>query len=432
MSPTFGSLYVRNYRLWFLGGLVSNIGTWAGRVGQDWLVLTQLTPNSPTALGLVTGLQFLPILLLAPWAGAMADRHDKHRILAVTQSVLLVTSLVLGVLTVTGRVELWHVLVIAVVQGMATAVDNPTRQAFVPELVGRGHLANAVGLNSASFNAGRLLGPGLAGLVIAGWGTGQALLLNTASFVVVLAALVAIRRAELRPSPRLRGRGGIREGLAYVHSRKDLRLIMGLIFVLGTFGMNFQLTTALMSTQVFHRGPGQYGLLGSVMAIGSLGAALKSAGRKEPRLWIMLAALAGFAVTSAGAAFAPTYAAFAVLLVPVGFCALTAMTVANTIVATRVDPVMRGRVMALYMAIFMGGTPIGAPLIGWVGAVAGPRWTILVGSAAVSVALLVVAQRLLRAENVHVAWDSDQRPHVTIHTTPRPVTVEESTPEPAR
>ena len=432
MSPTFHSLSIRNYRLWFIGGLVSNVGTWAGRVGQDWLVLTELTPHSATALGIVTGLQFLPILLLAPWAGTLADRYDKRTILLLTQLGLLVTTLVLGVLAVTGTAVLWHVYVIATLQGILTAIDNPARQAFVPELVGREHLANAVGLNSASFNLGRLVGPGLAGLVIATWGTGQALLMNSASFVFVLGALALLRGADLRPSPRLTGRGGIREGLAYVNGRRDLKLIMGLIFVLGTFGMNFQMTTALMATQTFHMGAGEYGLLGSVMAIGSLTAALRTAGRKEPRLWIMLAALGGFVVASAAAALAPTYVAFAVLLVPVGFTALTAMTVANTLVQTRVDPVMRGRVMALYMAIFMGGTPVGAPLIGWIGEVAGPRWTILVGSLAVLLTLAVVSQRLLREENVQVTWDAANRPHFNVHTTPRVAPVEESMPESAR
>lgn len=432
MSPTFHSLSIRNYRLWFIGGLISNIGTWAGRVGQDWLVLTVLTPHSATALGIVTGLQFLPILLLAPWAGAIADRYDKRRTLMFTQTGLLVTSLVLGILAVTGYAVLWHVYLLATLQGVLTAIDNPARQAFVPELVGREHLSNAVGLNSASFNSGRLIGPGLAGVLIATWGTGEALLLNSVSFVFVLTALLLMRVRDLRPAPRLTGRGGIREGLAYVHQHKDLRLIMALVFVLGTFGMNFQITTALMATEAFGKGAGEYGLLGSIMAIGSLTAALRTAGRKEPRLWIMLAALGGFSVTSAAAALAPTYLSFALLLVPVGFTALTAMTVANTLVQTRVDPVMRGRVMALYMAIFMGGTPVGAPLIGWVGQVAGPRWTILVGSVAVAVSLAVVSRLLLREDNVHVTWDADSRPHLSVHTTPREAGLKDAIPEQAR
>lgn len=432
MSPTFHSLTIRNYRLWFFGGLISNIGTWAGRVGQDWLVLTELTPNSAVALGTVTGLQFLPMLLLSPWGGALVDRHDKHKLLVATQVGLLVSSLILGVLAITGTAQLWQVYVIAAVQGIFTAVDNPARQAFVPEVVGREHLPNAVGLNSASFNSGRLIGPGLAGVVISVFGTGEALLLNSFSFVFVIVALLMMRRSELRPSPRPEGRGSIAEGVAYIHGRPDIRLILLLVFVLGTFGLNFQITTALMATEAFGKGAGEYGLLGSIIAVGSLSAALRTAGRKEPRFWIMLAALGGFTIASASAALAPSYASFAILLIPVGFTALTALTVANTLIQTRVDPVMRGRVMAIYVAIFMGGTPVGAPLIGWVGEVAGPRWTILVGSIAMGVTLAVVSRKLLKEENVHVTWQLRSRPLVDVRTSPRVPPIDIETPESAR
>ncbi len=416
MSPTFASLWVRNYRIWFLGALVSNIGTWAGRVGQDWLVLTELTDHSSVDLGIVTGLQFLPFLVLAPWAGTVADRYPKRRILLLTQAGLLITTLVLGLLAVTGAAQLWQVYVLAGLQGVLAAYDNPARQAFVSEMVGPEQIANAVGLNSASFNAGRLIGPGLAGLVIAGWGTGQALLMNSLSFVFVLGALLLMRTSELRPAPRLTGRGGVREGFDYVRQRGDLKLIMLLVFVLGTFGMNFQITTALMATQVFDKGAGEYGLLGSIMAIGSLTAALMTARRKTPRLRILLVSLVGFAVASAVAALAPSYGSFAVLLVPVGLTALTALTTANTLVQTRVDPMMRGRVMALYMAIFMGGTPVGAPLIGWIGATWGPRWTILIGSITVGLAVVTTLWRLLTVENVKVSYEFQRRPRWKVTT----------------
>ena len=432
MSPTFESLAVRNYRIWFFGGLVSNIGTWAGRVGQDWLVLTELTDHSSVDLGIVTGLQFLPFLLLAPWAGAAADRFPKRKLLAVTQVGLLVTSLVLGLLAVTGTAVLWHVYVLAGLQGVMTAFDNPARQAFVSEVVGPDKIANAVGLNSASFNSGRLIGPGLAGVVIATWGTGEALLLNTVTFAFVLGALALMKPSELRPAPRLTGRGGVREGFAYVRSRPDLKLVMLLVFVLGTFGMNFQITTALMATQVFDKGAGEYGLLGSVMAVGSLAAALMTARRKEPRLHVLLLALGGFTVMSAAAALAPTYLTFAILLVPVGWTALTCLTTANTLVQTRVEPAMRGRVMALYMAIFMGGTPFGAPIIGWIGGAFGARWTILVGSIAVGLVLLVVGQRLLREENVRVSWDNARRPRFDVSVSTRRGAVDETLPEVTR
>lgn len=414
MSPTFTSLEVRNYRLWAAGALVSNIGTWMGRVGQDWLVLTVLTAGSATALGVVTGLQFLPFLLLAPWAGLIADRFPKRRTLLLTQSMLAVSSLLLGVLAVTGVARLWHVYVIALLQGVTTAIDNPARQAFVSEMVPDDKLANAVSLNSASFNLGRLIGPGAAGLVIAWWGTGEALLLNTVTFVFVIAALFRLRRSELRPAPLARGRGGIRDGFRYVRRRRDLQLVMLLVFVLGTFGMNFQITMALMATKVFGQGAGEFGLLGSIMAVGSLTAALLSARRRRPRLRVLLLALVGFTVAAALAAAAPTYWLFAAALVPVGLTALTALTTANAMVQTRVAPEMRGRVMALYMAIFMGGTPAGAPLIGWISEAFGPRWTIGIGAVAVGVTLVGLSVWLARSQNVRVSYESQRRPRVRV------------------
>ncbi|MEO6414122.1 MAG: MFS transporter [Pedococcus sp.] len=432
MSPTFASLDIRNYRIYASGAFISNIGTWMGRVAQDWLVLTELTDHSSTALGIVTGLQFLPFLLLAPWAGMIADRYPKRRILAVTQTSLALSSLALGLLVITGSAELWMVYGIALFTGIATAVDNPARQTFVSEMVPRDKLANAVSLNSASFNAGRLVGPGVAGLTIAAFGTGWTLLLNTLTFVAVLLALSAMRRSDLRPAPALaRGKGAIREGIAYVRSRPDIKLVMVLVFVLGTFGMNFQITTALMATKEFGKGPQEYGLLGSVMAIGSLTAALLSARRARPRLAILLVALVGFTISSGLAAVAPTYPLFALALIPVGLTALTALTTANAMVQLSVDPAMRGRVMALYMAIFMGGTPLGAPLIGWIGDVAGPRWTVGIGTIAVGLTLVVVSIRLAKRENVQVTYESRRRPRIKIRTLPRP-DVSEPVPEAVR
>lgn len=426
MSPTFSSLEIRNYRLWISGAFISNVGTWMGRVGQDWLVLTTLTAGSGTALGVVTGLQFLPFLVLAPWTGLIADVFPKRRLLVITQVLLLVTSLLLAILALGGWAHLWHVYAIALAQGVITAVDNPARQAFVSEMVPADRLTNAVALNSASFNGGRLIGPGIAGVIIAAWGTGEALLLNALTFVFVLIALARMRPSELTPAPLARGRGGIREGFAYVRSRPDLQLVMLLVFVLGTFGMNFQITTALMATQVFGKGASEYGLLGSIMAIGSLAAALLSARRQNARLRVLLLSLAGFAVAAAFAASAPTYGWFALALVPVGLTALTALTTANAMVQTRTAPEMRGRVMALYMAIFMGGTPIGAPMIGWIGEHIGPRWTIGIGSIAVGITLAVVAVWLARHENVRVSYESQRRPRLRVTTAPVTVPIPES------
>lgn len=428
MSPTFSSLSIRNYRIYATGAFVSNIGTWMGRVAQDWLVLTELTNHSSQALGIVTGLQFLPFLLLAPWAGMIADRFPKRRTLVLTQTALAASSLLLGLLAVTGTAELWMVYAIALFTGVATAVDNPARQSFVSEMVPRDRLANAVSLNSASFNGGRLIGPGIAGLTIAAFNTGVALLLNTLTFVAVLVALVLLRPQELRPAPVTRGKGAIQDGVRYVRNRPDLILVMALVFVLGTFGMNFQITTALMATREFGKGPEEYGLLGSIMAIGSLAAALLSARRPQPRLRVLLTALAGFVVATLAASLAPTYLLFAVALVPVGLAALTALTTANAMVQLRVEPFMRGRVMALYMAIFMGGTPVGAPIIGWIGDVFGPRWTIAIGTVAVALALGGVSVWLARHENVRVSYESQRRPRFRVTTVP----VSEAMPEAAR
>ncbi|MFC6715175.1 MFS transporter [Branchiibius cervicis] len=417
-GKTFASLQYYNYRLFFLGGLASNTGTWMGRVAQDWLVLTQLTAHDATALGIVTALQFAPVVLLAPLAGAITDRFAKRRILIGTQVGLAVTSLLLAVLVIGGWATLWQVYVIALLQGAVTALDNPSRQAFVSEMVPPERLSNAVGLNATSFNSARLIGPGIAGLLIAAIGTGWTLAINTVSFAAVVLALMAMRVRELTPSPRAKGRGGVREGLAYVRRRPDIQLIMFIVFMLGTFGMNFQITIALMATTVYGKGAQEYGALGSVMAVGSLAAALLAARRARPRLRVMLAALAGFTVAATAAAIAPTYLTFAIALVPCGLFAITALNTANATVQLSVSPVMRGRVMALYMAIFMGGTPVGAPLVGWIGGTFGARWTIAIGAIAVGAALVGAMVYLMRVNEVEVHIERSPRPHleVSAHT----------------
>lgn len=418
MSPTFASLSIRNYRIYATGALVSNVGTWMGRVAQDWVVLTELTDHSASALGIVTGLQFLPMLLLAPWTGAVADRYPKRVLLLLTQTVLGLSALIGGLLVVTGSAQLWHFYGLALLTGIATAFDNPARQTFVSEMVPRERLANAVALNSASFNLGRLIGPAVAGLVIAWVGSGLALLANSLTFVSVIIALLLLRAGELTPAPLATGRGSALEGLRYVRGRPDIVLVMVLIFVLGTFGMNFQLSIALMATQVFERGARDYGLLGSIMAIGSLSAALMAARRGEPRLRVLLTSLVGFTFASAAASLAPTYTTFAIALAACGLTALTAMTTANAMVQMRTEPVMRGRVMALYMAIFFGGTPLGAPIIGWIGDALGPRWTIGIGAIAVGITLVGVSVWLARHENVEVTYSSQRRPRVRVSTVP--------------
>jgi MFS family permease len=395
VSPTFSALRVPNYRLWATGALVSNTGTWMQRVAQDWLVLTVLTHNSGVAVGITTGLQFAPVLLLAPITGAAADRWNRRRLLMWTQATSGVLALILGMLVVSHAAQLWHVYLLAAALGVVAAFDSPARQAFVSEMVPIETLPNAVGLNSASFHAGRLIGPGVAGLLIHWYGTGPVFLINAVSFAAVLVSLSRMRVERLSPVPRPpRGKGAIRAGLRYVRGRPDLMLIMAIVGMVGTFGLNFQLTTALMARTVFDKGSGEYGLLGSVMAIGSLGGALLAARREHPRIALLIGATGAFGGFCVVSALMPTYTTFAISLIPVGLSSLTLMTAANATVQLSTTPAMRGRVMALYMAIFMGGTPIGAPVVGWVGEQFGARWTILVGGlvSLVTAAVAVVWQ----------------------------------------
>lgn len=386
----FASFAVRNYRFFFFGALVSNLGTWIQRIGQDWLVLTELTDNSSTALGIVTALQFLAIPLLAPYAGAVVDRFDKRRVLAVTQLMLAGTALGLWALVATGTVQLWHVFVFAFLTGTITAFDNPARQSFVSEIVPLTLLPNAVGLNSTSFNGARLIGPGLAGILVAAVGVGPTLLINGLSFFAFIGALALMRATELHPAPPVKARGAAREGLRYLAGRPDLLVVLVLVFVLGTFGMNFQIFNATMATDVFGVGAREFGMLGTIMAIGTLAGALMATRRSKPNLRTVLLALMGFAVSTFALTFSPNYTVYALLLIPSGFFALTVMTTANAAVQLATAPEFRGRVMAVYMAIFMGGTPLGAPMIGWLGEVLGPRASVLVAALSTGLAALGV------------------------------------------
>ena len=416
----FASFGFYNYRLYFTGSFIANVGTWMARVSQDWLVLTHLTNHSSAALGIITGLQFAPVALLATSAGAIADRFPKRRLIMGTQGGLAASSLVLFVLIATGTVQLWHVYLLAVVQGTIAALDNPTRQAFASEMVPNRYLPNAVGLNSASFNGARLLGPGLGGLLIAAFGVAPALLINGLSFAGPIMALHLMRTEELTPAPLRKGRGAIREGLRYVRGRPDIMLVMFVVFMLGTFGMNFQITNALMATTVFHKGAGEYGLLGSIMAIGTLAAALIAARRARPRLRIMLGALAGFTLFTGLLSLAPSYLTYSILLVPVGLFALTVLTTANSSVQLACEPEMRGRVMALYMAIFMGGTPLGAPIIGWVGQVWGARWTLAAGAIATGIAFIVAAWFIMTQDQIRLRLRFGWPPRVQVLRPRRP------------
>ena len=405
MSPTFRSLSNHNYRLYASGAVVSNVGTWMQRVAQDWLVL-QLTNNNGTALGITTGLQFLPILLLSPYAGLIADRFPKRRLLQVTQLMLAVPALALGVLALTGVAESWHVYVLAFVFGIGSAFDAPARQSFVSEIVGPDDLTNAVGLNSASFNLARMIGPALAGVLIAAFGsgvpaTGAVIMLNALSYGAVILSLQRMRERDLRPAKREpRHKGMIGEGVRYTLSRPDLMLILTIVFFAGTFGLNFQITSALMATEVFDKGASEYGLLGTTLAIGSLSGALLAARRVRIRHRLVILAALAFGVAEIAAGVMPSYLTFALWTPVLGLASLTMITSANATFQMSVAPAMRGRVMALYMMVFMGGTPLGAPIIGWVGEMFGARWTLVGGGLATIAGTLVAVLVYSRAKGL--------------------------------
>ncbi|MES2022037.1 MAG: MFS transporter [Pseudomonadota bacterium] len=393
----FRSLRGYNYRVWVGGAFVSNIGTWVQRTAQDWLVLTVLTQHSAAAVGLVMALQFGPQFLLLPWTGFAADHLDQRKLLIATQAAMGVLALALGVLTVSGRVQLWHVYGFAFLFGSAAAFDAPVRQVFVAQLVGDADLGNAVALNSTSFNAARMIGPAIAGLVIAAIGTGWAFLINGASFVAVLVSLLSLRARELHPQPRARRTtGSFTQGFRYVWARGDLKAILIMLFLIGTFGLNFPIFISTMAVSVFHADARGYGLLSSIMAIGTVSGALLSAGREQPEFPALLVGACLFGIGCALAAIAPGYWFFAAALVLIGVAALTFTNTTNSLMQLSTEPNMRGRVMALRIGVAMGGTPIGAPIVGWVADHMGPRWALGVGAAsgfAAAIVALVVLEK---------------------------------------
>jgi len=411
-SATFAALRIRNYRLFAIGSLLSNIGTWLQRVAQDWLVL--VLTGSAGALGITTGLQFLPVLLFSPFAGVLADRYAKRILLNWTQTIMGVTALVMGVMAVTGTINVWHVYVLTFIFGTASALDVPARQAFVNEMVDRPRLANAVGLNSASFNLARMIGPALAGALIALMGSGVAatgwvIILNGISYGAVVISLMLMRQSEMRPTtPIGRAKGQLRDGLRYVRSRPDIILILAIVFCAGTFGFNFQMTTALMATEVFGKGAGEYGLLGSILAIGSLAGSLIAARRAHPRQAVIIACSIAFGVVEILSGLAPNYVLFAISLPLCGITSLLMIATANAFVQMSVSADMRGRVMALYMCIFMGGTPLGAPILGWVAEQWGARWTLIGGGALTAIGTIVATALLAGRQGVSI--DARLRP----------------------
>jgi len=365
----------RNYQILFPANAVSNIGSWAQRIAQDWLVL-ELT-HSGTYLGLVTALQFAPVLLFSLHGGALADRFNKRRVLIATNIAGGLSSAILGILVMAGVVALWHVFLLAFALGVSTAIDGPVRQSFTNEVVGPDDLPNAVSLNSANFNAGRLIGPAVSGFLIAAFGTGPSFLFNAFSYLFVILALTQLNEKAFFTTEKSTSMTNVREGIAYVRARPDLYVVMAMVFFIATFGLNFQIFNALMATKVFGKGPASYGLLGTFIAIGSLSGALISARLEGFRktLFVVRAGIV-FSIVVIILSLMPTYLAYAFWLPVCGLAALTTLITANSIVQVNTDPAIRGRVMGLYLLIFMGGTPFGSPLIGVMAEIIGTRETI--------------------------------------------------------
>ncbi|MET9667798.1 MFS transporter [Streptomyces sp. NPDC006475] len=405
-SPTtmFSSLKIRNYRLFAIGQVVSNTGTWMQRIAQDWLVLT-LT-GSASAVGITIALQFLPMLLFGLYGGVLADRLPKRGLLLATQSAMGATGAALAVLTLTGHVEVWHVYLTAFLLGMVTVVDNPARQSFVSEMVGPDQLGNAVSLNSANFQSARLVGPAVAGVLITAVGSGYAFLFNGLSFLAPIAGLLLMRNSELHKVERApRGKGQLREGLRYVSTHPELIWPIILVGFIGTFGFNFPIWLSAFVDDVYHSGAGTYGLLNTLMAAGSLAGALLAARRGTSRLRFLVGAAVMFGLLETVAAFAPGFWIFALMMVPIGMAGLTVNVTANSSVQMATEPAMRGRVMSLFMMVFVGGTPLGAPVFGWITDTYGPRIGFAAGGVISLLAALGIGVMLARAGGLRLKVD---------------------------
>jgi MFS family permease len=367
------------------------------------------------AVGITTALQFGPALFLSAWAGLLADRLDRRKLLIGTQVGMGALAAVLGVLVLGGHAQLWHVYVLAGLLGCVSAIDGPARQTFVADMVPAERLSNAVSLNSASFNAARMIGPGLAGLLIAWVGTGWVFVINAVSFAATILALWRMRADQLQPVPHAeRGKGQIREAVRYVRKRTDIIVVMVVVGVVSTFGLNFQLTSAVMARTEFGKGPGEYGVLGSILAIGSLAGALLAARREQPRVRLVVGSAIAFGVATGVMAVMPTFELYALASIPVGFASLTMLTAANATIQMTTAPAMRGRVMSLYIIVFLGATPIGSPVVGWVAETFGARWSIGVGSIAALLVGAAAAVWAIRSWNLEVHYRLRSRPHLQV------------------
>lgn len=397
----FRSFRSFNYRTWFFGAIISNIGGWMQATAQDWVVLTELTHNDATAMGATMALQFGPPLVLVSLTGWVADRFDRRRILMVTQSTLMLLALSVAVTLLTGVLTLPMMLGFAAAFGVTNAFDSPARQAFVSDMVSTEDTSNAVALNSASFNMARLIGPAVGGVAIVLIGPGWVFVANAATFLAMLVALMVIRPSLLMPRVRSsKGSAGLAAGFKYVLSRSDLLVVFIMVFLIGAFGLNFPIFASTMALE-FGKGADGYGLLSSVLAIGSLAGALLAARRDRARVRVIVLSAAGFGAASIISALMPAYWSYALVLIAVGFTTVTMLTTANGYVQTTTDAELRGRVLALYMAVVMGSTPIGAPIAGWVADTFGPRAAIDVGGVAGLLASAIGLSWMLWSGRLH-------------------------------
>jgi len=425
MSAMFRSFSVFNYRVWFIGALVSNVGAWMQATALSWVVLTELTDNNAAAMGVTMALQFGPPLVLVGVTGWVADRFDRRKLLMLTQGSLMILGLAIGVLILSGAMTLPIMFGFALALGVVAAFDNPSRQAFVSDLVSRENASNAVALNAASFNGARMIGPAVAGVVIVAVGTGWVFLVNAVTFLAMIGALLLIRGDQLIPRVKNSGAARLADGFRYVRRRPDLIVTFAMVFLVGAFGMNFPIYASTMAIE-FGQDADGFGLLSSILAIGSLTGALLAARRDRARIRVVIGGTLLFAVAASISAFMPTYWAYAATLMFTGFAVVTMLTTANGYVQTTTPPDLRGRVLALYMAILMGGTPVGAPIVGWVASQFGPRVAILLGAVAAFVAFGIGAAWLVSSGRLR--RHDEKRFRLTIDET-RPMSVVGPAPE---
>ncbi len=408
MSATFSSLSIANYRKYFSGLLVANLGMWMAITAKSWLVLEELTNHDAAALGIMTAMVFAPALVFAPIASFIADRYPKRTIMLTCQLFQLATGIIMASLVLSGKVELWQVYILGFLDGTASALCSPAQQAFVSEVVPPENLANAISLNSAQFQAARLLGPGIAGILIATLDTGIVLAINVLTFAFYILMQRWMDPTSLTPTPLQRGKGQLMEGLRYVKRRPDIMLLIFCAFMMGNFGFNFGISNPLMATQAYGKGAAEFGALGSIMGIGALMAALLSARSARPRLRYILMALVLFTITSAIAACSPWYWFFAVMQIPIGLGSVMVLVIGNSLVQIGTAPEFRGRVMTVWSTMLLGGTPFISPLVGWIGKTAGARATVWFEAISIAVTCLIVGIWVSRSEDMRLRLDRDR------------------------